>query len=106
MLQHTDISESMLLEFCGTYFGTDKGELGAMFEASMPDDDYEESCVVLESCNISDTFEENNELRISQGLTQENALEQVDEVLEAIKNECEERGHQLALHVHAVLSRV
>ena len=65
-----------------------------MFEASVPDDFFEdedvESLVVLESCNISDAFEEDNEcgdedLRISQGLTQESALERVHEVLEAIK---------------------
>ena len=65
-----------------------------MFEASVPDDFFEdedeESCVVLESCNISDAFEEDNEcgdedLDISQGLTQESALERADEVFEAIK---------------------
>ncbi len=78
ILQNTDISESMLLEFCGTYFGTNRRGLGTMFEASVPDDFFEdedeESCVVLESCNIPDAFEEKNEcgdeeLRISQGLT-------------------------------------
>ena len=82
-----------------------------MFEASVPgdffEDEDEESCFVLESCNISDEFEEDNEcgdeeLRISQGFTQESTLEQVDEVLEAIKNECEEGGYQLALHAHAI----
>ena len=84
ILQYTDISESMLLEFCGTYFGTNRGGLRAMFEASVPADFFEdkdeESCVILESCNIPDAFEEDNkcgdeELRISQGLTQESALE-------------------------------
>ena len=115
ILQHTDISESMLLEFCGTYFGTNRGGLEAMFGASVPDDFFEdedeESCVDLDTCNISDAFEEGNEcgdedLSFSHGLTQESALQRVDEVLEAIKNECEEGGHQLALHVHAILSRV
>ena len=47
ILQHTDISDSMLLEFCGTYLETNRGGLGAMFDASVPDDffkdEYEES---------------------------------------------------------------
>ena len=47
------------------YFVTNRGGLGAMFEASVPDDFFEdkdeESCVVLESCNIPDAFEEDNE---------------------------------------------
>ena len=43
---------------------------------------------------------------ISQGLTQESAQERVDEVFQAIKNECEDAGHQLALHAHTILFRV
>ena len=86
-----------------------------MFEASVPDeffkDEDEKSCDVLKSYNIPNAFEENNEcedeeLRISQGFTQESALERMHKLLEAIKNECEEGGHQLALHAHAILSRV
>jgi hypothetical protein len=86
-----------------------------MFEASVPDDFFEDndekSYSVLESCNISDAFEEDKEegndgLCISQGLTQESSQERLDEVLQAIKNKCEEGGHQLALHAHAILSRV
>lgn len=38
ILQHTDIYESMLLEVYGTYFKTNRRGLGAMFEASVPDD--------------------------------------------------------------------
>ena len=45
-------------------------------------------------------------LHISQGLTQESTQERLDEVLQAIKIDCEEGGHQLALHAHAILSRV
>ena len=74
ILQYTDISESMLLEFCGTYFGTNRGGLGAMFAASVPDDFFEdgdeESFSVMESCNIFITIKEDKEeeedgLRIS-----------------------------------------
>ena len=38
ILQYTDIPESMLLEFCGTYFGTNKRGIWTMFEASVLDD--------------------------------------------------------------------
>ena len=38
ILQYTYISESMLLEFCGTYFETKRGELGTMFDASVSED--------------------------------------------------------------------
>ena len=38
ILQYTDIYESMLLEVCDTYFKTNRRGLGAMFEASVPDD--------------------------------------------------------------------
>ena len=62
ILQHTDVSESMLLKFCGSYFGTNRGGLGAMFEAPVPDnffeDGDEESFSVIESCNIPVTIEE------------------------------------------------
>jgi hypothetical protein len=73
-----------------------------MFEASVPDDFFEdgdeESYSVLESCNIPDAFEEDKEegedgLRISQGLTQESSQERLDEIFQVIKNECEEGGH-------------
>ena len=64
------------MEFCGTYFGTNRGGLGAMFEALVPDEFFEDkdekSYNVLESCNISDAFEDDKEkseeeLCISQG---------------------------------------
>ena len=45
-------------------------------------------------------------MRISQGLTQESFQQRLDEKLQAIKDECEEGGQQLALHAHAILSRV
>ena len=58
ILQYTDNSESMLLEFCGTYFRINRGRLEAMFEASVLDDFFEnedeKSYSVLKLCNISD----------------------------------------------------
>ena len=43
---------------------------------------------------------------ISQELTQENTQERLDEVLQTIKTECEEGGHQLTLYADDILSRV
>ena len=65
----------------------------------------------MESCNILVAVEEDkeegeDELRISQGLTQESSQRRLDEVLQAIKDEYKEGGQQLALHAHAILSRV
>ena len=86
-----------------------------MFETSVPDDlfeDGDEECFgVLISCNIVVAIEEDkeegeDELRISQGLTEESSQQRLDEVLQAIKDKCEEGGQQLALHVHAILLRV
>ena len=80
ILQHIDISDSMLLEFCDTYFGTNRRVLRVMFEALLLDDFFEDenekSYSVLELCNIFDALEEDKEevedrLHISQGLTQE-----------------------------------
>ena len=58
ILQYIDNSESMLLEFCGTYFRINRGRLEAMFEALVPYDFFEnedeKSYSVLKLCNISD----------------------------------------------------
>ena len=103
----------MLFEFCGTYFGTNKGELGTMFEASVRDDFFEDkdekSYSVLELCNISDALEDDKEelehrLRILQGLTQESTQKRLDKVFQAIKIECEEEDtnllYTLTLYCH------
>ena len=58
ILQYTDNSENMLLEFCGTYFRINRRRLEAMFEALVPYDFFKnedkKSYSVLKLCNISD----------------------------------------------------
>ena len=105
ILQHIDVSCSMLLEFCGTYFGTNRGGLGAMFEVSVPDDFFEDEdedpialwnyAIFPDAIGRREKEEVEDGLRISQGLTQESTQEQLNKVLQAIKIECE-GGHQLA----------
>jgi hypothetical protein len=84
-----------------------------MFDASVLDDffkdDDEKSYSVLELCNILHALKEDKEeveggLCISQGPTQKNTHERLDEVLQAIKIECEE--DQFVPNAYAILSRV
>ena len=109
-----DCRESSILEYCGTYYGTQRGGLKALcllskpheisdFEEELDEDTCEHTC--REEEENSDTDDEQIEDTMASP-TQEGVALNMKQLLEGIQEECFSGGMLLMQHTNAILERL